>query len=390
MVRAGIVLPSREALMAGPADAGLPIRVAERAEELGFDSVWIGDSLFHRPRFDPLTMLAAVAARTSRITVGTAVLIAALRHPLLLAQAIGTLDRIAEGRVVLGVGAGWIPLEFEAVGVPFEQREGRLRETMRVCRALWGDGGEPVTSRYWELPPVEIHPEPVQPGGPPVWIGGAGPKALRNAGRLFDGWVPTSPTPEAFASGLAQVRTHAEEAGRDPDDIYTGVYLTINLTDDRAAGEAEASRYAEDYYGIPYEVMRKAQAYFVGDVPACVEWLRGFRRSGRPPPATALRDARPAAPTRAGRRAAPVDPGIATRSGVSDTSDASTTSDASDVSSRRIQRDARDDDDPIRIVGPVPDQNTLIGDSIAGFQLLEVMWARVLAQLAAPADDREL
>jgi probable F420-dependent oxidoreductase len=280
MVRAGVVLPSREALIAGHADAGGLIRVAERAEELGFDSVWIGDSLFHRPRFDPLTMLAAVAARTSRITVGTAVLIAGLRHPLLLAQAIGTLDRVAQGRLVLGVGAGWIPLEFQAVGVPFEQREGRLRETMRICRVLWGGAGEPVTSRYWELPPVAIDPKPVRPGGPPLWIGGAGPKALRNAGRLFDGWVPTSPTPEAFASGWAQVRAHAEEAGRDPDAIDTGVYLTINLTEDRAAGEAETSRYAEAYYGIPYEVMRKAQAYFVGEVPACVAWLRGFVDAG--------------------------------------------------------------------------------------------------------------
>jgi probable F420-dependent oxidoreductase len=266
--------------MAGHADAGLVIDVAERAEEFGFDSVWTGDSLFHRPRFDPLTMLAAVAARTSRVSVGTAVLIASQRHPLLLAQAVATLDRIASGRLVLGVGAGWIPLEFQALGVPYEQREGRLRDAIQICRAMWAGGGGPVASRYWDIPIVEIQPKPIQDGGPPVWIGGSGPKALRNAGRMFDGWVPTSPTPEAFAEGWATVRKHAEEAGRDPDAIDTGVYLTINLTDDLAAGEAEAGAYAEGYYGIPYDVMRKVQAYFVGDGGACRAWLKGFVEAG--------------------------------------------------------------------------------------------------------------
>lgn len=266
--------------MAGHADPGLLIRVAERAEELGFDSVWTGDSLFHRPRFDPITMLAAVAARTSRVTIGTAVLIASQRHPLLLAQAVATLDRIANGRLVLGVGAGWIPLEFQALGVPYDQREGRLRDTIAICRAMWADEPEPVTSPYWDIPIEEIRPKPIHTGGPPVWIGGSGPKALRNAGRLFDGWMPTSPTPEAFAEGWAIVRKHAEEAGRDPDAIDTGVYLTVNVTDDLAAGESEASAYAEGYYGIPYDVMRKAQAYFVGDTAACAAWLEGFVDAG--------------------------------------------------------------------------------------------------------------
>ena len=177
MTQVGIVLPSREALMAGHADPGLLIRVAERAEELGFDSVWVGDSLFIRPRFDPLTMLAAVAAHARRLTVGTAVLIAALRTPMLLAQALATLDRIAEGWLVVGVGAGWIPLEFQAAGVPFEQREGRLRETMRICRALWNH--EEATSRYWDLPAVQMPPTPHRAGGPPIWLGGSGPATTR-------------------------------------------------------------------------------------------------------------------------------------------------------------------------------------------------------------------
>jgi probable F420-dependent oxidoreductase len=278
-VKVGVVLPSREAVIAGHADPGLLIEVAERAERAGFDSVWTGDSLFHRPRFDPLAMLAAVAARTHRVEIGTAVLIASQRHPLLLAQTVATLDRIASGRLVLGVGAGWIPLEFEALGVPFGERVGRLRDTIAICRALWR-GETPPRSRYWQLPALELLPRPKQPGGPPIWMGGSGPQALRNAGRHCDGWMPTSPTPEAFAAGWREVRRHAEQAGRDPDSIDTGAYLTIHLTDDLAAGEKVSAAYAQAYYGIPYEVMRRGQAYFVGDVPACLSWLGEFVRAG--------------------------------------------------------------------------------------------------------------
>ena len=266
--------------MAGHADPNLLIDVAERAEELGFESVWVGDSLFNRPRFDPLTMLAAVAARTSKVELGTAVLIASQRHPLLLAQAVASLDRIAGGRLVLGVGAGWIPMEFEAVGVPFEQREGRLRDTMAICRALWSDPAQPVTSRYWNLPAVDVIPKPARPGGPPILVGGFGPKALRSAGALFDGWMPLPVTPERFAEGWATVRAHAEEGGRDPDELDSAAYLTINLTHDYAAGERESAAYAEGYYGLPFEVMRKGQPYFIGDTKECAVWVQGYVDAG--------------------------------------------------------------------------------------------------------------
>src|SRR5205823_6869894 len=121
----GVVLPTREAAMAGGPEVEPLLAFAERAEELGFDSVWAGDAPFARPRFEPLTLLAAAAARTRRVTVGTAILLPALRHPLLLAHAAATVDRIAEGRLVLGVGAGWVQQEFDALGVPFDQRVGR-------------------------------------------------------------------------------------------------------------------------------------------------------------------------------------------------------------------------------------------------------------------------
>src|SRR5215217_841868 len=151
MPRVGYLLPTRERVMEGEPETGPLLALAERAEALGFESVWVGDSLLARPRHDPLTLLAAVAARTRKVELGTAVLLPALRNPVVLAQQVATLDRISEGRLILGVGiAADLPnirTEFEAAGVPFDKRVGRLVEGMALCRALWT--GKPVT---WPKP----------------------------------------------------------------------------------------------------------------------------------------------------------------------------------------------------------------------------------------------
>ena len=145
--RIGYLLPTREQTMAGRPEAVPLLELAERAAGLGFNSIWVGDSLLARPRHDPLTLLAAVAARVPRVELGTAVLLPALRNPVVLAQQVATLDQISEGRVILGVGiASDVPnirSEFVAAGVPFEKRVGRLLEGMQLCRALWT--GKPVS-----------------------------------------------------------------------------------------------------------------------------------------------------------------------------------------------------------------------------------------------------
>src|SRR5579864_589327 len=139
--RVGYLLPTREAIMQGRPETGPLLALAERAEALGYDAVWVGDSLLARPRHDPLTLLAAVAARTKRAELGTAVLLPALRNPVVLAQQIATLDQISQGRYILGVGiASDVPnirAEFTAAGVPFEKRVGRMLEGLRLSRELW-------------------------------------------------------------------------------------------------------------------------------------------------------------------------------------------------------------------------------------------------------------
>jgi alkanesulfonate monooxygenase SsuD/methylene tetrahydromethanopterin reductase-like flavin-dependent oxidoreductase (luciferase family) len=140
-LKLGYLLPTREQIMDGRPEAAPLLSLAERAEKLGYDSIWVGDSLLARPRHEPLTLLAGVAGRTHRVQLGTAVLLPALRNPVILAHVVATLDQVSAGRLILGVGIGLnvpsVHAEFQAAGVPFERRVGRMLEGLRLCRALW-------------------------------------------------------------------------------------------------------------------------------------------------------------------------------------------------------------------------------------------------------------
>jgi len=216
--RIGYLLPTREQVMAGRPEAASLIALAERAADLGFDSIWAGDSLLARPRHDPLTLLAGVAARVPRVELGTAVLLPALRNPVVLAQQVATLDQISEGRVILGVGiASDLPnirAEFAAAGVPFEKRVGRLLEGLRLCRELWT--GSPVSwNGRWQVEGV-LGPTPHRPGGPPLWIAGSLPASLERAGRHFDGWLPNGQDARGWGEQWARSRPLRATPGAIP------------------------------------------------------------------------------------------------------------------------------------------------------------------------------
>src|SRR5438876_6206769 len=170
-VEFGVLLPTREAVMSGHPETASMLAMAERAEAEGFDAIWIGDSVTARPRHEPLTLLAAVAARTRRVRLGTAVLLPALRNPVVLAHVVGTLDRIAEGRVILGVGIAAdtpaIRKEVEAAGVPWDRRVGRFLETLAICRALWSRDHVSFTGKHFTLDDATVEPKPSRAGGPP-------------------------------------------------------------------------------------------------------------------------------------------------------------------------------------------------------------------------------
>jgi probable F420-dependent oxidoreductase len=257
--------------------------MAERAEGAGFDSVWIGDSITARPRHEPLTLLAAVAARTRRVGLGTGVLLPALRNPVVLAHVVGTLDRVSEGRVILGVGiaadAPPIRKEFAAVGVPFERRVGRFLETLQICRALWDRDHVSFSGKHFTLEDVTVEPKPHRRGGPPIWIGGSGPTALREAAR-FDAWFPTGPSVEFFAEHWPGVRDAARGAGRGPDDVTGAAYVTLALDPSPAAATKRLHEFLETYYAAPARTILARQATYAGAIDGCVEWLQRWIDAG--------------------------------------------------------------------------------------------------------------
>ncbi|MCY4318309.1 MAG: LLM class flavin-dependent oxidoreductase, partial [Alphaproteobacteria bacterium] len=279
----GYLLPTRERIMSSLNETEPMLRLAEQAEALGYDSIWVGDSLLARPRHDPLTLMAAVAARTKRVSVGTAVLLPALRNPVVLAHQIATLDRIAEGRVILGYGiAGDVPnirAEFAAAGVPFEKRVGRMLEGLRLCRALWS--GKPVNwEGRWTVESGVLGPLPHNPGGPPIWLGTGHPAGLERAARHFDGWFPTGPDAEGWGEGWRRVQAAAAAAGRPAGAVTGAVYLTITLDQDTDAGNARIDAYLENYYAAPAAVIRRRQTAFAGPPEAVADWIGGYAARG--------------------------------------------------------------------------------------------------------------
>lgn len=279
----GYLLPTRERIMRGQPGTRYFLELAERAEQLRFDSLWIGDSLLAKPRHDPLTLLAAIAARTHRVNLGTAVLLPALRNPVLLAHQVATIDQISEGRLILGVGiAGdWprIRAEFAAAGVPFEKRVGRMMELLRLCRALWT--GEPVTwDGRWPVKDGVLAPTPYRAGGPPIWNGSIVPAGLERTGRHFDGWFPTGPNVQAYAERWAELQTIVAAAGRPRDAVAPAVYLTVAVDDDEARAEAGVNQYLEDYYEVPADGIRSWQDCRGGSASRIADWLASYAQAG--------------------------------------------------------------------------------------------------------------
>ncbi len=282
-VEFGFLLPTRDAIMFGHPQTAPLLTMAEHAEAVGFDSVWIGDSVTARPRHEPLTLLAAVAARTKHVRIGTAVLLPVLRNPVVLAQVLATLDRISEGRLILGVGIaadnGSIRKEFAAVGVPFERRVGRLVEILDICRALWARDGISFAGKHFTFENVTVEPKPHRPGGPPIWMGGGGPTALRLAAR-FDGWFAIGPDVGFFAEHLTGIRASAHEAGRAPDEVSGAVYLTLALDADPGVAEQRLNSFLETYYTVPAPNMRARQASYAGPIEGAIEWLQSWIGAG--------------------------------------------------------------------------------------------------------------
>ncbi|GHF30033.1 N5,N10-methylene tetrahydromethanopterin reductase [Streptomyces mashuensis] len=288
-LRIGILLPTREQAITDSYAAAPLLDFARRAEELGFDSLWAGDSLTARPRLDPLVVLSAAGAVTSRVTLGTAALTPALRHPLIGANMISSLDHVCGSRLVLGLGSGF-PMpeteeEFASVGASFEGRVGRLDEITALWRTAWraGEPGAPTAhdGTHWQADRLDRLPRPHRPGGPPLWLAGSDtPRVLRRVARLYDGWLPFLPSAEAYGTARRRLAGLVEEAGRPADAVTPGLYATITVGRDPRAAEAELEHYITHYYGRSLQQMATIQAYAWGTPEHCAEWLASYVRAG--------------------------------------------------------------------------------------------------------------
>ena len=255
--------------------------LVRRIEALGFDSVWTGDHVsFHNPMYESLTLLAGYVPITSRVRLGTAVYLLALRPPAIAAKITSTLDVLSGGRLIFGVGVGGEnPKEFELCGVPHAERGARVSEAIDVVRTLWRDTPATFKGRFTNFEGVSIDPKPVQKPGPPIWIGGRSDAALARAGRQGDGWVSYVVQPERYAQSLDKIRSAAAAAGRKLEGFAAAhlAFVTVGRDYESAKAvwaEALTKRYAQNFEPL-------ARKYgIIGTPEQCVEAIERFRAAG--------------------------------------------------------------------------------------------------------------
>ncbi|MDL4821019.1 LLM class flavin-dependent oxidoreductase [Actinomadura opuntiae] len=276
-LRFGYLLPTRDQTVTGEHAPHRLVEQAGRAEALGYDSVWAGDSPITRQRADPLLLMAAVAQATRRVALGTAVLLPALRHPILLAHQLGTLDRLSGGRVIAGMGAGFptdaTRAQFAALGVDFASRGRRLEESIEAMRLLWSGDAVSFKGEHFAFEDVSIAPPPAQPGGPPIWLAGGGP-ALRRVARIADGWLPYPPSHATYAQEADAIRQSAQRP------VTPALYATFCLDDDPERARERLRKSIERYYNAPLEFIASIQAMFAGTPDDAAAWLNRYVEAG--------------------------------------------------------------------------------------------------------------
>ncbi len=238
----------------GPfADLGALSDFVGLVEELGYESVWFADHVavptyatdrFDPPMLDPLALAAWVLARHDRLRAGTDVLVAPYRHPLLVAAMAGSLQRLSEGRLLLGVGIGYLRGEFDALGVPLGERAATTDEVLQALRTVWtGRGPHHFSGRHFgfsDILPVAVPPDPV-----PLLVGGNNTNARARAARLGDGWHPLYPTPAAYAAGRAEIERMRQKNASTGSFLYSysgaACVITDRALESRGAGPTDAA-----------------------------------------------------------------------------------------------------------------------------------------------------
>ncbi|WP_033263100.1 LLM class flavin-dependent oxidoreductase [Amycolatopsis vancoresmycina] len=271
MTNYGLVVPTYQPILDAGRTAPELVGTAVSAEELGLDSVWVGDTLARAP-LDALTVLAAFAARTHRVTLGTAALLPALRNPILTANQLLSLDLLSEGRLTVAVGAGFAGRsepEFAFAGVPWERRRARLDDIVALWRAAWR-GESAFHGSVLHHDSLPVFPAPARAGGPPVWLAAYTPGALERVGRLYDGWLPYPPDPADYGTGLASIRATASRP------VTPALFATVLVEDDPVRGRELLEEYCLTNYGRPAAFVQGIQMQVTGSAAEVAAHLRTY------------------------------------------------------------------------------------------------------------------
>lgn len=276
----GTSTPETSSVRVGSLWSGTSGAAAE-LERSGADSVWVpGHVMARGPARESVTSLARLAAETSTATIGTAVTVLPLYPPMIIAKQIAEIDRWSDGRVMLGVGVGGeSPDEFASCQVPVAERGRRTDESIALVRRLWH--GEEVTAdgRYYPTTAARVLPVPARAGGPPIIVAGRGPRAMRRAGQLGDGWMPYLYSADRYRRSLGEISAAAEAVGRRLDRFVRAIFLFVSMHEDRAT----ARQGALDHLGESYRVdMREyvERVAAVGTPDDLAEIARGYVDAG--------------------------------------------------------------------------------------------------------------
>jgi alkanesulfonate monooxygenase len=266
-------------------DFGALAAYARRAEELEFDSLWAWDHILLGskqpfPFFESLSTLAALAAVTERVELGTGILVLPIRNPVVLAKVTSTIDRISGGRLILGLAGGWYQREFDAVGVRFADRGRLFERNLDVLFRFWTEASVTGEADGMAFRNAVMVPKPARQPRPRVLVGGYVDRVLRRAGTLADGWLAYFYRADSFRRSWARVRAHAEEAGRDPDGLDNLSQLVICLDDSFEAADRRARAFISAYFDTPPWSEATPEHAIRGTPEQCAEQLAEHLEAG--------------------------------------------------------------------------------------------------------------
>ncbi len=258
-------------------------QMARTAEKLSFDSLWVWDHLLLGSRkvfpvLDSLTTLSYLSAATTRIKLGTSVLIMALRNPLIVAKALTTIQIFSDGRLVVGAASGWYEREFRAAGVDFKKRGQIFEEEFQLVRRLLNEADVNFRGEGIELDHATILP--TSSTKIPMLMGGYSDRVLNRAGRLADGWISYYYTPEDYADSWSKVRAGALEAGRDPRRLNSVTLVPLAIANSFEDGDNLSKEFTRNYTDLPKNTRCTPEASIRGTIPECIAQIKKFEEIG--------------------------------------------------------------------------------------------------------------